>query len=84
MTKAIKLWLRTPRRAWRNDGGEIPREFRGRCRRWPGSKTVVIACPLQKVRVGHWIVAAGAELYAFSPSDVRQLYSRVPQPEAQP
>lgn len=76
-TRVVKFWLKEPRKGWRNDGGPIPRQFRGRCRR-RDSKTVIIANPFQKVRVGHWIVSAGAQLYGFSPADVWRLYSRVP------
>lgn len=77
MSKMVKVWLREPRYAWRNDGGEIPRRLRGRCGRH-GKKTVVIDNPNMKVRGGHWIVAVGPALYAFSPADMQRLYSRVP------
>lgn len=76
--KTVKLWLRQPRYAWRNDGGEIPRRFRGRCRRNGTVKTVVIAAPLQRVPVGWWIVQSGSQIYGFSPADMHRLYSRVP------
>lgn len=77
MAGVIKLWLREPRKAWRNDGGPIPRQFRGRCSR-DKTKTVTIHCPLHKVRVGHWVVQAGSQLFGFSPAQMRKLYSRTP------
>jgi hypothetical protein len=77
MAKMTKVWLRTARFAWRNDGGEIPHRLRGRCRRH-GNSTVVIANPLQKVRKGHWIVDAGGQLFGFDRAAMDHLYSRVP------
>lgn len=77
MTNLTKFWLREPRLGWRNDGGEIPYRLRGRCRRRAG-KTVIIDNPFQMVRVGHWIVQAGSGLFAFSPAEMKRLYSRVP------
>lgn len=77
-TKLMKFWLREPRKGWRNDGGPIPYGLRSHARRRDGSKTVIIACPFQRVRVGHWIVLAGNQAFQFSPADMKRLYSRVP------
>lgn len=77
----IKVWLREPRKAWRNDGGPIPRGFR--ClvqRRYTGkqSRLVTVNSRCETVRKGHWVVNAGGIVYVFSSSDMRRLYSRVP------
>jgi hypothetical protein len=75
------LWLREPRKGWRNDGGPIPYRLRGRLKRDnPRSGTVIIDNPFQRVRVGHWIVLAGHDLFAFSPDQMKRLYSRMPLP----
>jgi hypothetical protein len=79
MAGIIKLWLREPRRAWKNDGGPIPYGMRSRVkRRGIKSHTVTIDNPLQRVRRGHWVVFAGSQPYSFSPAEMRHLYSRVP------
>ncbi len=73
-----KLWLREPRKGWRNDGGPIPYGLRSRVKRNGKSATVVIDNPNQRVRIGHWVVVAGGTLFAFSPTQMNRLYSRVP------
>lgn len=79
MSPVIKLWLREPRLAWKNDGGPIPRGFRSRLKR-DGIKrhTVVIDNPRQRVRRGQWVVKAGGSVFCFSAAQMRRLYSRVP------
>ena len=79
MSPVIKLWLREPRRAWRNGGGPVPRGFRSKLKR-VGIKrrTLVIDNPRQAVRRGHWVVRVGGAVYTFSPAEMRRLYSRVP------
>ena len=75
----IKVWLRTPRKAWRNDGGVIPRGFRSLVKRkYTGKRMLTITTRSEVVRKGHWAVIAGGDVFAFSPSDMRHLYSRVP------
>lgn len=78
MSVVYNMWLKTPRKAWRNDGEPVPYGFRAHVKRPTGSKFVVIDNPRQKVRKGHWIVMVGAQPYGFSPAEMRQLYSRVP------
>lgn len=78
MSVVYNFWLRAPRKGWRNDGGPVPRGFRGRVKRPTASKSVIIDNPLQKVRKGHWIVMVGKQPYAFSPAEMHLLYSRVP------
>lgn len=78
MSVVYKMWLREPRKAWRNDGERVPIGFRGRVKRPTGSKYVMIDNPHQKVRKGYWIVLVGGQAYGFSPADMRRLYSRVP------
>lgn len=78
MSIVYKVWLREPRKAWRNDGDPVPIGFRGRVKRPTGSKYVVIDNPFQKVRKGHWVVLAGGGIFGFSPSEMQRLYSRVP------
>lgn len=72
------LYLREPRKGWRNDGGPIPYRLRGRLRRRGKSKTVIIDNPLQRVRVGHWVVLAGGDLFAFAPYQIARLYGLAP------
>lgn len=79
MAGIIKVWLKTPRLAWKNDGGPIPYGMRGRVKRPSKSHTVVIENPRQLVRRGHWVVRVGGQAFAFSPAEMRWLYSRVPQ-----
>lgn len=79
MGTVIKVWLRTPRRAWRNDGGPIPRGFRGAVkRRGTPKRPLLKTTRSQTVRKGHWVVIAGGDVFAFSPAQMRHLYSRVP------
>lgn len=80
MSAIYKMWLREPRRAWRNDGDPIPRGMRGVVTR-SGIKahSVKLKRTGQLVRRGHWVVIAGGEAFAFSPAEMKLLYSRVPQ-----
>lgn len=75
----INVWLKTPRKAWRNDGGPVPRGFRGVCR-WRGTpkRPLLKTDRSEVVRKGDWVVIAGGDVFAFSPAQMRQLYSRVP------
>jgi hypothetical protein len=78
MSIVYKIWLREPRKAWRNDGERVPVGFRAMVKRPTGKKYVVIDNPRQVVRKGHWVVRVGGTAYGFSPAEMRRLYSRVP------
>ncbi len=79
MGNVIKVWLRTPRRAWKNDGGPIPHGFRSFVkRRGTPKRPLLKTTRSQTVRKGHWVVVSGPDVFAFSPADMRLLYSRVP------
>lgn len=75
----IKVWLREPRRAWKNDGGSIPHGMRSHLKkRGMRNQTLTIINSFQTVRRGHWVVLAGGQAFTFSAAQMRQLYSRVP------
>jgi hypothetical protein len=75
----IKVWLREPRKAWKNDGGPIPRGFRSRLKQlYTGKRMVVKTERSETVRKGHWAVIAGGSIYSFSPEEMKRLYSRIP------
>lgn len=75
----IKVWLRMPRRAWRNDGGEIPRGFRSFVKRkYTGKRLTTVTTRSERVPKGYWVVISGADVFAFSVAEMRELYSRVP------
>jgi len=79
MAGIIKVWLREPRRAWKNDGGAIPHGMRGQLKRRGIRRQVLwIINPPQPVRKGHWVVLAGGQAYTFSAAQMKRLYSRVP------
>ena len=79
MTGIIKVWLREPRRAWKNNGGPIPLGMRSVVKRTGlRAHSVIIKTSGDRVRRGHWLVRVGGAAYAFSPAEMRQLYSRVP------
>lgn len=79
MSVIYNVWLREPRKAWRNDGEPIPRGMRGKVTRTGiKSHSVKIKDGGQLVRRGHWVVVAGGQAFCFSPADMRRLYSRVP------
>lgn len=79
MNPVIKVWLRTPRKAWRNDGGQIPRGFRGWVkRRGTPKRPLLKTTRSETVRKGHWVVIAGGDVFTFSSAEMRHLYSRVP------
>lgn len=76
----IKVWLREPRKAWRNDGRPIPHGFRGHVhQRWSGKRMrTVVVNPFQTVRRGYWVVLAGNQPFVFTGPQMKRLYSRVP------
>lgn len=75
----IKVWQRQHRLAWRNDGGEIPRGMRGVVKRRGTPKRPLLKTTRSDVvRKGHWVVRTGNDVFAFSPAEMRYLYSRVP------
>lgn len=75
----IKMWLREPRLAWRNDGGVIPRGFRSLVKRKGTPKRpLTVTVRSEVVRKGHWVVKVGGDVFSFSPAEMRRLYSRVP------
>jgi hypothetical protein len=75
----IKVWLRTPRKAWRNDGGAIPRGFRTFVKKkYTGKRLTTVTTRSEVVRKGHWAVIAGGDIFSFSPAQMKRLYSRVP------
>lgn len=78
-TPIIKVWLREPRLAWKNDGGPVPRGMRSLVKR-TGLRThsLIIKSTGDRVRRGHWLVRVGGSAFAFSPADMKRLYSRVP------
>lgn len=79
MAGIIKVWLREPRRAWKNDGGPIPHGIRGHLKkRGIRRQVLTIINPLQTVRRGHWVVVVGGQAFTFSSAEMRRLYSRVP------
>jgi hypothetical protein len=79
MSMVFKVWLREPRLAWKNDGGPIPRGMRSRLE-CTGIKahSVKIKGTSERVPRGHYAVVAGEQTFAFSPAEMRRLYSRVP------
>lgn len=79
MTKPIKLWMREPRTAWQNDGGPIPRGFRGHLAR--DAKGLWIINPLQRVGKWHWVVVSAGQAFAFPTSMIKRFYSRKPPAE---
>ena len=75
----IKVWLRTPRLAWRNDGGPIPRGFRSLVKQRGGIKSRHLkTISSETLRRGYWAVRVGGAIFVFSPAEMRHLYSRVP------
>ncbi len=76
----IKVWLRQPRFAFRNNGGPVPRGFRSGVE-WTGikrRKLVTRNSSRETARRGDWVVNVGGVFYIFSPAEMRRLYSRVP------
>ncbi|MFA5897658.1 MAG: hypothetical protein WC829_00965 [Hyphomicrobium sp.] len=74
----IKVWLREPRKAWRNDGGVIPRGFRTHCKRKGVKRVLTVTTRSEVVRRGWWVVLDGNQPFVFSSPQMRRLYSRVP------
>jgi hypothetical protein len=74
----IKVWLREPRRAWKNDGGAIPHGFKSHVRRRGIKRVLTMTTRSEVVRRGWWVVLAGGQSFVFSAPQMRRLYSRVP------